>query len=80
MTLSQFLELLDKRRIAYRLDRVRAAVMVVIATPGDRWEVEFMDAGGIEIERFQSDGTILDEDGIGSLLAALGESSDIPAR
>ena len=54
--------------------------MVVIATPGDRWEVEFMDAGGIEIERFHSDGTIVGEEGIGSLLAALDDPSDSHAR
>ena len=35
--------------------------MVHIATPGSRWEVEFMDDGGVEVERFDSDGTLFGE-------------------
>jgi hypothetical protein len=54
--------------------------MVAIATPGDRWEVEFLDAGGIEIERFCSDGTILDEGGFTVLLATFDEPGDIDER
>ena len=32
--------------------------MVEVAVPGQRWEVEFMDDGTIEIEKFFSEGTI----------------------
>jgi hypothetical protein len=32
--------------------------MVIVAIPGERWEVERMDAAGIEVERFRSDGII----------------------
>jgi hypothetical protein len=32
--------------------------MVEIAVPGQRWEVEFMDDGSIEIEKFISSGQI----------------------
>ena len=45
--------------------------MVTIATPGSRWEVEFMDDGTVEVERFSSDGTIWDESAIDELLREL---------
>ncbi|MCM3629480.1 hypothetical protein M3194_19255 [Paenibacillus glycanilyticus] len=34
--------------------------MVEVAVPGQRWEIEFMDDGTIEIEKFISDGEIYD--------------------
>ena len=71
MILSTFLATLDERRVRYQLDRVRDSIMVMVATPGSRWEVEFMDEGTIEVERFRSDGTIWDERVIDELLAEL---------
>lgn len=42
----------------YGLEVVRPdAVMVEIATPGTRWEIQFMTNGEIEVEKFTSDGT-----------------------
>jgi hypothetical protein len=35
--------------------------MVEIAVPGQRWEIEFMEDGTMEIERFISNGIIYDE-------------------
>jgi hypothetical protein len=35
--------------------------MVVVATPGEFWEIEFFRDGQIEVERYKSDGTIHDE-------------------
>jgi hypothetical protein len=55
-----FLTNLDDHRISYRLDRVRETIMVVVAIPGERWEIEFFENGAIEVERFKSDGTIED--------------------
>lgn len=71
MILTEFLQLLDERREHYRLNRVRDAIMVEIATPGSRWEVEFMDDGDVEIERFVSDGTIAGSEAISELLSEL---------
>jgi len=71
MTLVEFLDALDQRRAAFRLNRVRDAILVEIATPGRRWEVEFMDGGGVEVERFDSDGTIADASAISKLLSEL---------
>lgn len=56
-----FLDRLDAARVGYRLNRVRDAVMVEIAAPGERWEVEFFEDGHVEVERFRSGGEIEDE-------------------
>lgn len=71
--LLDFLDRLERHGISYRLERNRSeAIMVLIAVPGERWEVEFMDDGHVEVERFRSDGTITDEDTLDSLFAVHG--------
>ncbi len=51
--LLDFLPSLDERKIYYRLSRVRPeAIMVEIAVPGERWEVEFFSDGHVEVEVF----------------------------
>jgi len=60
-TLIEFLEKLEECHIYYRLNKVRdECVMVEIAVPGQRWEVEFF-ADEIQVEVFKSDGRINDE-------------------
>ena len=54
--LYSFLDTLDARGISYRLDRFRTSVAVLVATPGDRWEIEFFEDGSVEVERFESQG------------------------
>ena len=56
-----FLDRLEEKKIYYRLNRVRDAIMVEVAVPGERWEIEFFEDNHIEAERFVSDGEILDE-------------------
>jgi hypothetical protein len=54
--MTAFLDRLEKARIHYSLAYSRQdAVMVQIAVPGERWEVEFMGDGTIV------DGAALDE-------------------
>jgi hypothetical protein len=51
--LLDFLTELDNRKIFHRLSRVRPeAIMVEIAVPGERWEVEFFADGAVEVEVF----------------------------
>jgi hypothetical protein len=58
--LLDFLAELDRRRIGYRLDRVRDdAILVHLAQPGRRWEVEFFANGSVEVEGFVSAGGVL---------------------
>lgn len=59
--LLSFLDHLETNRIYYRLNKVRDAILVEVAVPGERWEIEFFEDSHIEIERFISEGTIMDE-------------------
>ena len=57
--LNSFLNKLEEKKIYYRLNKVRSeSIMVEVVVPGQRWEIEFMDDGDIEIEKFISDGNI----------------------
>jgi hypothetical protein len=53
-----FIEIIQEHGIYHRLNCVRDAIMVEIALPGRRWEVEFFADGEIEVEVFTSDGHI----------------------
>ena len=53
--LLQFLARLRKAKIHYSLsDPTEGAVMVEIAVPGERWEIEFHMDGEIGVEVFRS--------------------------
>ncbi len=59
--LLDFLNSLEDKKIYYKLNKIRTeSIMVEVAVPGERWEVEFMDDGTIEIEKFISDGDFYD--------------------
>jgi hypothetical protein len=55
-----FLAHLERSQIFYRLSSIRDAIMVEVAVPGERWEVEFFGDGHIEIEVFSSVGDVED--------------------
>ena len=59
--LLDFIGRLDEVSIRYSLRSFRDSVCVAIVVPGERWEVEFMAEGGVEVERFVSSGDIGDE-------------------
>jgi hypothetical protein len=54
-----FIDQLNTRNIFHRLNSVREAVMVEVAIPGERWEVEFFADGSVDVEIFRSDGKML---------------------
>jgi hypothetical protein len=59
--LLNFLARLKTAKIYYRLsDHTEGAIMVEVAVPGERWEIEFHDDGQIGIEVFASAGVIRD--------------------
>ena len=64
---------LDAANIYYRLSRHREeALMIEVAVPGARREIEFVDYGDevhVEIERFRSNGEICDESALDELFA-----------
>lgn len=67
----EFLDKLEEKKIYYKLNKVRDAIMVEIAIPGERWEVEFFADGNIEVEKFISQGEIHDESEFETLFSDL---------
>ncbi|MED4402042.1 hypothetical protein [Metabacillus fastidiosus] len=66
--LINFLNKLEDNHISYKLEKVRhEAIMVEVVVPGQRWEIEFMEDGTVEIEKFISDGEFYDINKIESL-------------
>jgi hypothetical protein len=59
--LLSFLCSLENNRIQYTLEHNRGeAIMVLIAVPGQRWEVEFFADDHVEIEQFVSTKSVRD--------------------
>lgn len=72
--LLDFLKKLDEGRISWRLSRPREeAIMVEVAVPGERWEIEFVADGSVEVEVFRSSGEIEGADAIDRLMRMFGE-------
>jgi hypothetical protein len=68
MELRNLLSQLRQAHIAYELGQCRDdAIMVTAHVPGERWEIELMDDGSLEIEVFRTDGTIHDESALENL-------------
>ena len=67
-----FLDRLEKAKIWYRMEHLRDSVMVSLAIPGQRLEVEFFEDGHVEVERFLSPGAIGDESDLERLFAEEG--------
>jgi len=72
-----FLEMLEEARIWYRLSKIRDAVLVEIAVPGQRWEVEFFADGSIEREVFESTNDVEGVPDVGALNDLIGPWSDL---
>ena len=55
-TVHEFMRELDGTRTSYTPTSVReGAIMVQVALPGERWEIEFFDDREPEVELFHSD-------------------------
>lgn len=60
--LSDLIQRLGAAEIPYRLTSIRPeAICIEVVSPGVYWEIEFMQDGGIEVERYVSNGDIADE-------------------
>jgi hypothetical protein len=74
---------LEQREISYTLAHNRdEAVMVIAAAPGERWEIEFLKDGSVEVERFISGGQICGEEVLSELFArysAIEEDDNVEA-
>ena len=68
--LTNFLNRLEQKSISYTLAHHRDdSIMVFVAIPGERWEIEFLGDGSIEIEKFTSNGEIYGKDILNELFA-----------
>lgn len=69
--LLHFLSDLEQAQISYTLAYNRyEALMVTVAIPGERWEVEFLRDGSVEVECFISNGEIKTENALHELFTA----------
>ena len=79
--LTAFLQSLERGKIHYTLQNCRdEAIMVLVTVPGERWEVEFLVDGSVEVERFISDGEIYGEDTLGKLFMKYTDQEDEGVR
>jgi hypothetical protein len=72
--LLQFLTDLEKRNIHYQIEHNRDEfIMVNVAIPGERWEVEFSLKGEVEIEIFTNSKGVFTEEKLLKKLLKAGE-------
>ncbi|HVS36400.1 MAG TPA: hypothetical protein VMS17_12610 [Gemmataceae bacterium] len=68
--LMTFLQKLEEAKIYHELAHHRYdAVSVYVTVPGERWEVDFLEDGTVDVERFRSNGHIDDESALTDLFA-----------
>jgi hypothetical protein len=64
----QFLNKLEERKIYYQLNKIRGeSILIEVSVPGQRWEIEYMDDGTVEIEIFYGDGKIFNNEKLNTL-------------
>lgn len=71
----EFLDKLEEKGIYYKLNKVRDAIMVEVAVPGERWEIEFMCDGQIVTEKFKSTGIEFGEEELERLIKEYGDNA-----
>jgi hypothetical protein len=75
------LKQLEEAHIHYPLACHREdALMALITVPGERWEVEFLGDGSIEVERFLSNGEICGEEALRELWTRYADSEPAETR
>ncbi|MGZ8843376.1 MAG: hypothetical protein ACXW18_06915 [Pyrinomonadaceae bacterium] len=75
--LTAFLTELEGRQISYTLSHNRdEAIMINVAAPGERWEIEFLEDGSVEVERFISNGAVDSEETLRELFARYRNEGD----
>jgi len=58
-TLMELIRELKEAKIFFELSHHRDDGISILATvPGERWEIDVLDDGEVDFERFKSDGTI----------------------
>ena len=76
-----FLQNLEQQQISYTLAHHRdEAVMVIVAMPGERWEVEFLRDGSVEVEKFVSQGEMAGEEALVEFFTRYSHPSELTAQ
>lgn len=79
--LTTFLKQLEEAHIYYTLACHReGAIMVLVTVPGERWEVEFLGDGSVEVERFLSNGEICGEEALRELWTRYADPEHVETR
>ncbi len=65
--LLEFTEFLEEKGLYYRFNEESDNWLVEIFVPGQRWEVEFLPSGEVQVEKFISQGQILGESALAEL-------------
>jgi hypothetical protein len=73
-SLYDLLDRLRRAKIHYRIrDDREGAVSVDVAVPGERWEIDLLADGTLEIEVFHSEGSIHGEPKLNELFQRFGD-------
>ncbi len=65
-----FLERLKQAKLSHEVASYRdGALSVVVRVPGEYWEIDFLDDGTVDAERFVSNGHLDDESALDKLVA-----------
>ena len=65
--LVEFTDFLAEKDIHYRFNEESDNWLIEIFVPGQRWEVEFLPSGEVQVEKFISQGQILGENALAEL-------------
>jgi hypothetical protein len=69
-----FIRRLEEAKIFHQLPSHRDdAISVIVTVPGQRWEIDFLADGDIDVERFLSTGQIDDESALDELFEEFAE-------
>ena len=69
----EVLRILEDNNIYYKLSRIRESILIEVAVPGQRWEIEIFEDNHIEIEKFIADGDFYDGEEIYNLIKEFGD-------
>lgn len=69
-----FLDQLHGKKINFHLDKIRDSILIELTIPNQMWEIEFMEDGTIEIEKFISTGDKLDRIALDTLISEFAET------
>ena len=68
--LMTLMDRLEERKIWFTIHHERlGAISLYACVPGERWEIDFLEDGTVDVEIFRSDGTIYDGSRIEDLIA-----------